>query len=163
LVVFENQVNQPGGAQLEYAEQFLQKMRDTDDVDSLDLRDFPLVHVEIDCDRLRSSGVTVVVTSRRKDAGQILAFEFLLGLIRARHGRILRPSWNPNVAQPCLTLSFSNSFIPTKSIEAMAPLFENHDQHVSLTSSLTSRKNPVANKGPKSPPQPSRRSSCRRL
>jgi len=59
----KNQVNQPGCA-AEHATNCLSVNRSVaHDVDSLDLRDFPLVQVEMIATRLRSSGVTVVVTS----------------------------------------------------------------------------------------------------
>src|SRR5207247_1745 len=83
LVVLRKPGEPSGSAQLEYAEQFLlRKCAIADDVDSPDLRDFPLVQVEIDRDP---------VAVERRDGrghlnaieapGQILAFELLLGLI----------------------------------------------------------------------------------
>src|SRR6266849_1890753 len=134
LVVLRKPGEPAGGAQLDYADQFvLGKGPIAHDVDSLDLRIFAVVYVEIDCD-----SVAFVRRDGRGDlhavktTGQILTFELLLGLVE--QGAVENAAFlESDVAQPLLDLVLFEFLHPDEIDRSDGrTLFESHDQHVSL-------------------------------
>ncbi len=149
LIVLRKPCEPAERAQLEHGEQFLLgECAVAYDVDSLDLRDFPLVHVEIDCDAVafeRRDGRGHLYAI--KAPGQILAFELLLRLIE--QGTVEDAAFlESDVTQPLLDLVLFEFLHPDEIDRSDGrPLLESHDQHVSLDLEPDVAKEPGSEQG----------------